>query len=163
MWDEDFLTGHFPALFSPLFKGCSQKKKWWGDDFCFIWRLTQVVRSSLVNIGKAIKGQVLMSAELEDVFNSMLMGKVPSMWAVKSYPSLKPLGSYVSDLLCRLGFFQVCWAETNRLRMGWLEGERVKCLLVLSSFRSTWEALGWELLCPALIALLCRVTPGVHP
>uniref|UniRef100_A0A286Y084 Dynein axonemal heavy chain 3 n=1 Tax=Cavia porcellus TaxID=10141 RepID=A0A286Y084_CAVPO len=70
-------------------------------------RLTKVVRSSLINLGRAIKGQVLMSSELEEVFNSMLMGKVPGMWAAKSYPSLKPLGGYVADLLARLAFFQV--------------------------------------------------------
>lgn len=70
-------------------------------------RLTKVVRKSLVSLGRAIKGQVLMSSELEDVFNSVLVGKVPAMWMAKSYPSLKALGGYVADLLARLAFFQV--------------------------------------------------------
>ncbi|KAG7245081.1 hypothetical protein INR49_023647, partial [Caranx melampygus] len=76
-------------------------------------RLTYVVRVSLVNIRKALKGQIVMSAELENVFTSMLLGKVPAMWAAKSYPSLKPMGSYVTDLLARLQFLQVTKEETN--------------------------------------------------
>ncbi|XP_047390171.1 dynein axonemal heavy chain 3 isoform X4 [Sciurus carolinensis] len=84
-------------------------------------RLTKVVRRSLIDLGRAIKGQVLMSSELEEVFNSMLVGKVPAMWAAKSYPSLKPLGGYVADLLARLAFFQE-WIDKGAPMVFWISG-----------------------------------------
>ena len=48
-----------------------------------------------------------MSAELEGVVASLTIGRIPSVWAARSYPSLKPLGSYIADLCERLAFFQV--------------------------------------------------------
>ncbi|KAJ3313775.1 Dynein heavy chain 7, axonemal [Boothiomyces sp. JEL0838] len=44
-------------------------------------RLIQVILTSLQNVQKAIKGLVVLSAELEEVCKSMLVGRVPAMWA----------------------------------------------------------------------------------
>merc|ERR1711939_910620 len=57
-------------------------------------------------VQRAIKGLVVMSGELETMGNSMVTGKVPGAWAKAAYPSRKPLGSWVLDLIARLKFLQ---------------------------------------------------------
>merc|ERR1712178_393523 len=84
-------------------------------------RLLAVVRKDIINLQKAIKGLVVMSSDLEDVFNSMMVGKVPGVWAKKSYPSLKPLGGYITDFLQRLKFFQD-WVDEGAPKTFWVSG-----------------------------------------
>lgn len=73
--------------------------------------MIRVIRLSLSDMKKAIKGEVLLSAELEGALFQILDGKVPAMWLKKSYPSLKPLGGFIKDLKERLEFFQT-WIDT---------------------------------------------------
>jgi Dynein heavy chain C-terminal domain len=58
-----------------------------------------VIRRSLAGLQAALKGQLLMSTELEAVGAAMWDGNVPAAWLAASYPSLKPLASYIADLV----------------------------------------------------------------
>jgi len=84
-------------------------------------KLTVTVKSSLVNVRKALKGLTVMSKELDEVATALAGNKVPLMWEGKSYPSLKPLASYVADLLDRLAFIQG-WVDKGVPPVFWISG-----------------------------------------
>lgn len=63
------------------------------------------VRESLVNLGKAIVGENVMSQELDDMNNAMMLNKVPANWEKVGFLSLKPLSKWFDDFVKRTDFF----------------------------------------------------------
>jgi dynein heavy chain len=64
--------------------------------------LNKRVKGTLEQLKKAVKGLVVMSAQLENMFNCFLFQKVPPEWESAAYPSLKPLGYWVENFFQRL-------------------------------------------------------------
>lgn len=74
------------------------------------------MRRTLSTIIKVTQGTASVTAELEEVMTALGQLKVPKLWG-STYPSLKPLGSWMRDLGARVDFFSswiddalpVCW------------------------------------------------------
>lgn len=62
-----------------------------------------------------------MSEELERVYNAFLNNQVPQLWANAAYPSLKPLASWVADLVLRCAFIDN-WIVHGIPKSYWLAG-----------------------------------------
>ena len=83
--------------------------------------LLAVMATSLASTIKALKGLVVMSPELEGVSDAIFDNRIPDMWAGKAYPSLKPLASWMSDLLERTAFISK-WIEDGNPAVYWISG-----------------------------------------
>ncbi|KAG2454516.1 hypothetical protein HYH02_000363 [Chlamydomonas schloesseri] len=82
-------------------------------------RLLGTLRTSLTQLGRAVAGLALLSAELEGVLQAVEAGQVPAAWKSQSFPSLKPLGGYMTDLVERCAFLST-WAERGPPAAFWL-------------------------------------------
>jgi len=65
-------------------------------------RLIKIMKVQLVDIQKALVGEVVMSEDLDAMGTSLFDNQVPLLWAAKGFLSLKPLGSWMMDLLERI-------------------------------------------------------------
>lgn len=114
-FDIDMIRNKYPVMYTEsmntvLVQECIRYNK-----------LTDVVRKSLENLKKAIVGLVVMSPDLDAVAGDMFIGAIPEMWKDCSYPSLKPLGGYVADLIDRLKFL-IDWIANGPPTISWISG-----------------------------------------
>jgi len=84
-------------------------------------RLLKVVHSSTKDVQLALKGLVVMSADLDAMGTAVFNQFVPGMWEEKAYPSLKPLAAWVQDLVDRLDFFST-WVDKGLPSVYWISG-----------------------------------------
>ncbi|KAM3621055.1 uncharacterized protein V6R79_005381 [Siganus canaliculatus] len=84
-------------------------------------KLLETIILSLRELEKGIKGLVLMSSSMEEIFHCIYDGRVPPLWG-KVYPSLKPLAAWIRDLGQRIHHF-TSWVEAGKPpTLVWLPG-----------------------------------------
>jgi dynein heavy chain len=77
---------------------------------------------SLKAFRKAIKGLIVMTAELEEVGKQMFVNEVPELWSKKGPLSLKPLSSWFLDIIARVQFFQNWCGLGKTPPVHWISG-----------------------------------------
>ena len=83
--------------------------------------LIKVIRRSLYDVQRALKGFIIMSPSLESVYISFLYHRVPKMWEDAGYPCLKPLRSWIEDFFLRITTLQ-SWVYEGPKASYWLSG-----------------------------------------
>ncbi len=83
--------------------------------------LLSVMRSTLTELRKAVRGLVVMSGPLEAVAAALGAGRVPEPWLARSFPSLKPLGPYVREVVERCEAFG-SWLRDGPPAVYWISG-----------------------------------------
>jgi dynein heavy chain len=66
--------------------------------------LYKIIDNNLKYLEKAVKGESVMSPDIEKIYYSFLNNQVPTLFEENAYLSLKPLLSWVTDLIERIRF-----------------------------------------------------------
>jgi len=83
--------------------------------------LRQLVVCSLQEVVSVCLGQIAADTDLNAIMDSLICHRTPSLWLSYSYLSMKPLSSYVIDLVDRLSFIRT-WSESGIPIVFWLPG-----------------------------------------
>jgi len=83
--------------------------------------LTVVMSQSITDLGRALKGEIGMSVELDEVGTAFFNGMIPSNWMKKSPPSLKNLVNWVSHYERRFKQYRN-WIDIEEPKVIWLSG-----------------------------------------
>ncbi|ESO06977.1 hypothetical protein HELRODRAFT_171012 [Helobdella robusta] len=84
--------------------------------------LTTEIKRSLIELNLGLKGELTITADMENLSNSLYMDIVPETWALRAYPSLYSLTPWYADLLLRIRELEM-WTSTFAIAGAvWLAG-----------------------------------------
>ncbi|XP_051041734.1 dynein axonemal heavy chain 14 [Phodopus roborovskii] len=105
MWEklQKSIEGHDPLIHCVLITFLSQEIERFN-------KLLSIIHKSLKDLQLAVKGESILTQDLEETYDSFLRARVPKLWQKNAYSSCKPLSFWVSDLIQRVNFFNT-WAK----------------------------------------------------
>jgi len=84
--------------------------------------LLKEIRRSLAELDLGLKGDLTISEAMEKLMSALYDDKVPFVWEKRAYPSLRPLGSWLQNLLERIKQLTDWTADLLLPRVTWLSG-----------------------------------------
>jgi len=84
-------------------------------------RLLSIMAKMLKDVQKALKGEIVMSEDLDALATSMFNNQVPAAFGKVGFLSLKPLSSWINDLNDRIKFI-TSWIDVGMPAAYWLSG-----------------------------------------
>ena len=87
----------------------------------FFWSIQTSIEQVLL-IFLLFQGELTITADMEDLGNSLFLDTVPASWAKKAYPSLMGLGAWYSDLLLRIKELETWTSDFQLPAAVWLAG-----------------------------------------
>jgi dynein heavy chain len=109
--EEKFPTMYEESMNTVVKQECLRYNK-------LLWEMA----ANLKDFRKAIKGLIVMTADLEGLGTSMFVNEQPKQWVAKGPLSLKPLSSWYLDILARVAFFQMWYDLGRQPPVYWVSG-----------------------------------------
>lgn len=84
--------------------------------------LTSEMRRSLKELNLGLKGELTISAAMEELSNALYLDQVPGSWSARAYPSMMTLGLWYADLLQRIKELEIWTSDLQLPASVWLGG-----------------------------------------
>ena len=106
--------------------------------------LVTKMASSLFELQRAIAGEVSMSNELEQLLNSIYLGRLPEMWASKAPMTEKSLSNWMIHFQKRFEQYED-WYKNGEPKVMWLSGLHVPDAYLTALLQTACRSKGWPL------------------
>ena len=106
--------------------------------------LTKVMRSTLKDLRRALKGEIGMSQKLDEIATSLMNGTLPNAWRSLAPQTEKALGAWLKNFQRRYDQYN-SWIKNGEPAVMWLSGLHIPEAYITALVQATCRKNGWPL------------------